>query len=84
MKMNKMEIEWKQKQNEQNKIKKIKAKITKENKQNVTLKKRNRVSVLGHCISLSKVLPCESYSIRISCRIICFKWKQEAYPVWIS
>ena len=45
------------------KITKIKANITKENKQKVTLKKRNRMSVLGHCISLSKVLPCESYSI---------------------
>ena len=45
------------------KIKKIKANITKENKQKVTLKKRNRMSVLGYCISLSKVLPCENYSI---------------------
>ena len=32
-------------------------------------------------ISLSKALRCESYPTSKSCRIIHFKWKQEAYPV---
>ena len=32
-------------------------------------------------ISLSKSLRCESYPIQKSCRIIRFKWKQEAYPI---